>query len=151
MNKNLHVTLVSRAMAILLSAAAFLIFIACGRGPELSPYQQIDNSRAAVSNTGHERESIKADEIDAANLPPEAREVLQLIKIGGPFPYAKDGVVFGNREGMLPQRSYGCYHEYTVKTPGNRDRGPRRIISARNGEYYYTDNHYRSFKRIRER
>lgn len=88
--------------------------------------------------------------ISIEELPPEAREVLLLIKTGGPFPYAKDGSVFGNRERRLPRRPHGYYREYTVPTPGARDRGPRRIIAGRNGELYYTDDHYRRFKRIVE-
>ena len=83
-------------------------------------------------------------------LPPEARETLALIRSGGPFPYARDGVVFNNREGLLPKRERGYYREYTVKTPGSRDRGARRIVAGRAGELYYTHDHYRSFRRIIE-
>ena len=82
------------------------------------------------------------------SLPAEARETLVLIKAGGPFPYRQDGRVFHNREGLLPKRERGYYREYTVKTPGARDRGARRIVTGRGGEYYYTDDHYRSFRRI---
>lgn len=81
-------------------------------------------------------------------LPPEARQTLALIRAGGPFPYARDGAVFGNREGVLAKRERGYYREYTVKTPGARDRGPRRVVAGRGGELYYTDDHYRSFRRI---
>ena len=91
-----------------------------------------------------------AGEIRVAELPTEARETLALIKAGGPFPYPRDGAVFGNRERLLPKRERGYYREYTVKTPGARDRGARRIIAGRGGEYYYTEDHYRSFKVIRE-
>jgi ribonuclease T1 len=83
-------------------------------------------------------------------LPPEARETLRLIRAGGPFPYARDGVVFHNREGLLPKRERGYYREYTVKTPGAKDRGARRIVSGKGGELYYTHDHYRSFRRIIE-
>ena len=62
----------------------------------------------------------------------------------------RDGVVFGNRERLLPQRERGYYREYTVPTPGLKHRGARRIVAGRGGELYYTDDHYRSFKRIRE-
>jgi ribonuclease T1 len=86
----------------------------------------------------------------AAQLPPQARETLHLIRAGGPFPYAKDGVVFGNYERVLPRKPRGYYHEYTVPTPGAHDRGARRIITGRAGELYYTDDHYRTFKRILE-
>jgi ribonuclease T1 len=94
--------------------------------------------------------SAWAGEIDPQSLPPEARETLALIKAGGPFPYARDGTVFRNREGLLPARPRGYYREYTVRTPGARDRGARRIVAGKGGEYYYTHDHYRSFKRIRE-
>jgi len=89
-------------------------------------------------------------EVALADLPPEARETVVRIRAGGPFRYAKDGSVFGNREWLLPQRERGYYRAYTVPTPGARDRGARRIIAGRAGELYYTDDHYRSFRRIRE-
>ena len=89
-------------------------------------------------------------EIAVAALPREAQQTLQTIRRGGPFPYERDGVVFGNYERRLPQRGRGYYHEYTVPTAGAKNRGARRIISGGAGEYYYSDDHYRSFQRIRE-
>jgi ribonuclease T1 len=89
-------------------------------------------------------------EIRMAELPPEARATLELIRKGGPFPYAKDGAVFGNRESALPKQRRGYYREYTVKTPHVRTRGARRIIWGAGGEYYYTDDHYNHFRRIRD-
>jgi ribonuclease T1 len=89
-------------------------------------------------------------DVRLGELPPEARQTLALIRAGGPFPYARDGAVFGNREGRLARHERGYYREYTVKTPGARDRGARRIIASRGGEFYYTDDHYRSFRRIIE-
>ena len=89
-------------------------------------------------------------DVAVTDLPPEARATLSLIRAGGPFPYARDGVVFGNREGRLPPRPRGYYREYTVPTPGARDRGARRIVAGRAGELYYTGDHYRSFRRIIE-
>ena len=86
----------------------------------------------------------------AANLPSEARYTLALIKNGGPFPYSRDGVVFGNYEKRLPIKARGYYREYTVKSPWRRDRGPRRIIAGQAQDYYYTEDHYRSFRRIVE-
>ncbi len=86
--------------------------------------------------------------VAVAQLPDEARTTLALIKSHGPFPYHQDGVVFQNRERLLPRESSGYYHEYTVKTPGSGDRGARRIIKARDGTLYYTSDHYDSFKRI---
>jgi ribonuclease T1 len=93
-------------------------------------------------------------EIDARVLPPEARDVLALVRAGGPFRYERDGVVFGNRERSLPRRPRGFYHEYTVPTPGLRTRGARRIVCGGSRQApevcYYTDDHYATFKRIRE-
>ena len=104
------------------------------------------------------RGPVSTSDIPAAALPGEARTTLALVKAGGPFPYAKDGSVFGNRENLLPARQRGYYREYTVRTPGARDRGARRIVAGAgasgdartSGEYYYTDDHYNSFRRIRE-
>ena len=81
-------------------------------------------------------------------LPVQARETIELIQRGGPFPYRQDGAVFQNRERLLPARPNGYYHEYTVKTPGSPDRGARRIIAGDKGELYYTDDHYDSFRQV---
>jgi ribonuclease T1 len=83
-----------------------------------------------------------------ASLPAEAVDTVALIEQGGPFPYDRDGVVFENREGLLPDHESGYYHEYTVPTPGSADRGARRIITGHAGELYWTDDHYQSFRRI---
>ena len=88
--------------------------------------------------------------IRAVDLPPEARETLALIRSGGPFPHARDGSVFANREGLLPPAARGSYREYTVMTPGRKDRGARRIVAVGRGEFYYTEDHYRSFRRVIE-
>ena len=88
--------------------------------------------------------------IRVAELPVPARETLLAIKQGGPFAYPRDGVVFNNFEQVLPKRQRGYYHEYTVVTPGESNRGVRRIISGAAHEYYYTTDHYQTFKRILE-
>lgn len=88
--------------------------------------------------------------IAVAELTAEARDTLQTIKRGGPFAYPRDGVVFKNYERILPKQPRGYYREYTVKTPGARNRGARRIISGKVNEYYYTADHYKTFKRILE-
>lgn len=98
----------------------------------------------------HHAASGAFQSVAVAELPPEARETLNLVKQGGPFPYARDGVVFSNREHKLPPQPRGYYHEYTVKTPGSHDRGPRRIVCGRLPECYYTGDHYRTFRRISE-
>ena len=89
-------------------------------------------------------------DIALAALSREAHATLALIKAGGPFPYARDGSAFGNRERLLPARGRGYYREYTVPTPGARNRGARRIVAGASGDYYYTGDHYNSFRRIRE-
>jgi len=88
--------------------------------------------------------------IAAAQLPAEARVTLTLIDAGGPFPYRRDGIVFQNRERRLPERAKGYYHEYTVQTPGGSNRGARRIITGDKPPvvFYYTADHYKSFRRI---
>ncbi len=86
-----------------------------------------------------------------SELPTEARDTLALIKRGGPFPYSRDGIVFRNFEKRLPLKNRGYYREYTVPTPGARYRGARRIVVGQNREYYYTADHYRTFRRIRDR
>ena len=89
-------------------------------------------------------------EVLSSQLPAEARETIALIRRGGPFPYERDGIVFGNFEKRLPAQPRGYYREYTVRTPGVKNRGARRIVAGRGGELYYTDDHYGSFRRIKE-
>jgi len=92
-------------------------------------------------------------EVPLSTLPAEARATLQRIHAGGPFPYSRDGVVFNNRERILPAMPRGYYREFTVPTPGMRTRGGRRIVCggdvAALSECYYSDDHYQSFRRIR--
>jgi ribonuclease T1 len=98
--------------------------------------------------------ALSQAEIAVRELPKEAREVLKQIRTGGQFAHERDGVVFGNREGLLPRHPRGYYHEYTVPTPGARNRGARRIVCGgppKSPEVcYYTADHYNSFARIRE-
>ncbi|MFD3541852.1 ribonuclease domain-containing protein [Streptomyces sp. NPDC058662] len=86
--------------------------------------------------------------VRAEALPPQARDVLALIDAGGPYPYRQDGTVFGNFEKVLPPQKRGYYREFTVRTPGERDRGARRIVTGRGGEFFYTDDHYETFKAV---
>ena len=83
-------------------------------------------------------------------LPREARATIALVERGGPFPHRQDGSVFGNREGRLPRKPRGWYREYTVDTPGLSHRGARRIVTGGDPprEWYYTDDHYDSFRRF---
>jgi ribonuclease T1 len=87
-------------------------------------------------------------DISIKALPPEARETLRLIERGGPYQYDRDGIIFGNFEKRLSIRERGYYHEFTVRTPGVKHRGARRIVTGKGGEMYYSDDHYKTFKRI---
>ena len=117
-----------------LAGLAFAALVALGAPPALAQFAP----------------SPGVGEVAASQLPPQARDTLARIKKGGPYPYAKDGAVFGNREGRLPRQKRGYYREYTVKTPGERTRGARRIVAGRGGEFWYTEDHYATFRRIRE-
>jgi len=97
----------------------------------------------------------QAQEISRAELPPEGRETLALIRQGGPFPHRRDGIVFNNFEKRLPLKPRGHYREYTVRTPGLKHRGARRIVCGgepphRPQDCWYTEDHYKSFRKIIE-
>ncbi|MCV2370312.1 guanyl-specific ribonuclease [Roseateles oligotrophus] len=102
------------------------------------------------------KETLASLEIVALSaLPREAQKTHQLIHAGGPFPYDKDGIVFGNRERILPKHPRGYYREYTVPTPGSRNRGARRMVCggkppSNPDVCYYTGDHYSSFKRVEQ-
>ena len=97
-----------------------------------------------------EPDSPAASAISAAELPAQARATIELIRKGGPYPYERDGLVFGNYEKRLPPRERVYYREYTVRTPGASGRGSRRIVAGKGGELYYTEDHYQTFRRIKE-
>ena len=118
--------------------------IAPGATPAASPTPNVGSLGPGLKPTAPKGMAT----VGIDQLPPEARHVLQLIGEGGPFPYSQDGVVFENREKLLPKEASGYYHEYTVPTPGSSDRGARRIVTGKHGERYYTDDHYDSFKWI---
>ena len=130
------------------------------RAPERSNDRNPDRASGKASDRASDRSSDRASRqggdglgtVAVGNLPAEARQTLALIREGGPYPYEKDGTVFGNYERKLPRQRRGYYTEYTVKTPRVRSRGARRIIAGgRDGrptEFYYTDDHYQTFRRI---
>ena len=98
-------------------------------------------------SSGDDSRAVHAVALSA--LPAQAAETVHLIQRGGPFPYPdNDGVTFHNYEHELPSEPDGYYREYTVPTPGSPDRGARRIITGRGGQYYYTDDHYETFERV---
>ncbi|MER7582912.1 ribonuclease [Kitasatospora sp. NPDC097691] len=104
----------------------------------LAPIAVATDAHAAVSGS-----------VCLSALPPEAADTLDLIASDGPFPYSQDGVVFQNREHVLPSESYGYYHEYTVVTPGSPTRGARRIVTGQDyQEDYYTGDHYATFRLV---
>ncbi|WP_152361687.1 ribonuclease domain-containing protein [Microlunatus speluncae] len=130
------ITPTARWLAGLLAALALLI-TGCAVGVVAPPVTERD------AESGLEL-------VDLDQLPAEARRTADLIRAGGPFPYRKDGAAFGNREGLLPDRPSGYYREFTVPTPGEDDRGARRIVTGDDDRIlYYTDDHYQSFRRIR--
>ena len=131
-----------RLLGALLLCAALAFVAACGSGkgsPTAPPPAASASAPAWAKGLG----TVRADE-----LPPQAREVLALIDKGGPYPYRQDGTVFGNFEKVLPKQKRGYYHEFTVRTPGERDRGARRIVTGQGGEFFYTDDHYATFKAV---
>jgi guanyl-specific ribonuclease Sa len=120
-----------------------------GLHSEPLPLPPPDSAGPASAPSAPAATATAADALPAF-LPPEARQTLRLIAQGGPFPHRQDGSVFGNREGRLPRQSQGYYREYTVDTPGLSHRGARRIVTGGQPprEYYYTDDHYESFRRF---
>jgi ribonuclease T1 len=130
----------SRAARRFLLFGAALLALGLGLPPAAAREGRLDRASAAAGLPA----------IRVRDLPPEARETLSLIERSGPFTHRRDGAVFSNRERRLPPRPRGYYREYTVPTPGARDRGARRIVSGSGGERYYSPDHYRSFRHIEE-
>lgn len=121
-----------------------------GLTPDRSPQQPTSQSSGSTSSTGSSVDSGDLPVVDPADLPREARDTMELIDHGGPYPFpGRDDVTFSNRERLLPQQPRGYYREYTVITPGSSDRGARRIIAGRGGDWYWTADHYDSFSRIK--
>ncbi|MCX3062965.1 ribonuclease domain-containing protein [Streptomyces beihaiensis] len=129
---------------LLLALGLLLAGCTSGSGPAFAPSSSPPRGATASAPAW----AADMATVRAGRLPAEARRTLARIDRGGPFPYAKDGTVFGNYEGELPRHRRGYYHEYTVRTPGERDRGARRIVTGSGGEIYYTDDHYKSFKAV---
>lgn len=119
-------------------ALLVIIVLGCGRAASTTPVPTSVGLPAGFHGAT----------VAMSQLPAEARATLDRIAAGGPFRYAQDDSVFGNREGLLPARPSGYYREYTVVTPGSIDRGARRIVAGAAGERYYTDDHYASFRFI---
>ena len=126
-----------------------LLLLWGGAGQETVPASPTGTSASARIPPAGRDPGTGLPVVTLGSLPPEAQQTVRLIDRGGPFPYAKDGAVFGNRERLLPARRSGWYREYTVPTPGEDDRGARRIVTGdRDRELFWTDDHYASFARV---
>ncbi|MFJ3726290.1 ribonuclease domain-containing protein [Streptomyces sp. NPDC090045] len=147
---------VPRSLLRLLGAAflcaALVGAVGCG-GQQPAPAAASASASASVRGASPGSDTAPAwakgmAVVRADTLPQQARDVLALIDKGGPYPYRQDGTVFGNFEKALPKQKRGYYHEFTVRTPGERDRGARRIVTGEGGEFFYTDDHYDTFKAV---
>lgn len=141
----------SRITSIVGTVIAVLLFgflVVFATGSEQNDGQ--DSSTDLATGAAAVSEQVFSDlpSMSEGELPLEALDTLDLIDSGGPYPFDRDDLVFQNREGLLPDRSRGHYREYTVITPGENDRGARRIVAGDDGERYYTADHYSSFREI---
>lgn len=148
-----------RPTRLILAALAALVLTGCalipGGSSTARPVAQatavpIPHAPAAPTSTARvvPPAGWRGGTVHIGDLPMEAIDTLLRIAEGGPFPYDQDGATFQNREGLLPAHPRGYYREYTVETPGSPDRGARRIVTGEDGERYYTDDHYDSFRFI---
>ncbi len=133
---------------IILTAIVLIGFVAALSALDFNPAAAQPAPHSKIERGMIRQAAIESIPLSA--LPPEGRATFDLIKKGPPYPYKKDGTTFGNRERRLPQKPHGYYKEFTVKTPDARDRGARRVVAGSRGECYYSDDHYRTFKLIRE-
>jgi ribonuclease T1 len=133
----------NRVRRPLLALVALLVVLGVGYGVNATRHS---DPKATVSSA---EPTVSSEDVALSSLPSQAATTVALIKKGGPFPYPRnDGVVFSNNEHLLPREASGYYHEYTVPTPGASNRGTRRIITGKAGEYYYTGDHYEHFERV---
>lgn len=137
-----------RLVAVLLAGTMALGWLTGCRSSSGGATAATPASAAAGQALAPSRATTDLPTVAVAGLPPQAVDTLELIAAGGPFPYAKDGATFGNREGILPGQPKGFYAEYTVVTPGSDDRGARRIVAGEDGSRFYTSDHYASFREV---
>ncbi|WP_018133895.1 ribonuclease domain-containing protein [Acaricomes phytoseiuli] len=150
--------IIAGALAVLVLFGSVLLMTGLGLGDgessstDTTSASSLQASGAASSSAqpSDVRNPSRLPEVKASELPEEAWKTLTLIAQDGPFPYDRDGINFGNFEGLLPKRQSGYYREYTVITPGASNRGARRIVAGQSGEKYYTSDHYSSFFFIQE-
>jgi ribonuclease T1 len=138
---------VRRAVRLLPVLALLLVGLLTGCSGTTSAVRSADPAGAATG-LAPLRPVSDLPTVAVAALPPQAVRTLEDIASGGPFPYAKDGSVFQNREGNLPSRPTGFYREYTVEKPGEDDRGPWRIVAGDDGSRFWTQDHYASFEEV---
>jgi ribonuclease T1 len=133
-----------RTKPLLWIVAALAVFVTAlwQQRAEYAPKSAKPHASVPVSKWARVQEVVPAGERDALLA------TLKVIDAGGPFPYRKDGVTFSNREAQLPAQPRGYYREYTVPTPGSSDRGARRVVQGRDGDTWYTHDHYKTFVRI---
>ncbi|NHD17274.1 MULTISPECIES: ribonuclease domain-containing protein [unclassified Actinopolyspora] len=138
-----HTANAPRVLLAGLFAVLGLLVPATVASAEPAPAHSAGSSAAVSAACGN---TSGFEQVALSDLPPEATDTVRLIQQGGPYPYPEDGGVFHNWEGILPDCPEGYYHEYTVDTPGVDHRGARRFVVGSEGEYFYTDDHYESFR-----
>lgn len=128
--------------------AALAVFVTAlwQQRAEYAPESQTPHASVPVTEEAQKWARVQEVVPDAERA--QLLETLALIDRGGPYPYKKDGSTFANREALLPAQPRGYYREYTVPTPGSRDRGARRVVQGKDGDTWYTSDHYRTFVRI---
>lgn len=133
-----------RTKPLIWIVAALAVFVTAlwQQRAEYAPAKPAPHASVPVSTWARVHEVVPAGEQE------QLLATLALIDRGGPYPYRKDGSTFSNREAQLPAQPRGYYREYTVPTPGSRDRGARRVVQGKDGDTYYTSDHYRTFVRI---
>lgn len=133
-----------------LSVVAVLVTVAalagCAASPSGTGTGTAPRTASGAAATRTPRSGLPT--VPLRDLPPQVAQTLALIDKGGPYPYRQDDTVFGNLEGHLPKHPRGYFHEYTVPTPGSSDRGARRLVVGRDGDVYYTADHYASFRQV---
>ncbi|WP_068262884.1 ribonuclease domain-containing protein [Janibacter limosus] len=142
---------------VLILLAAWIVLTGA---PDDPPAERSGGTTSATSSAHHGESGSTPDggstpdsglgTIAESALPAEGQETLDLIRSGGPFPYDRDGITFGNREGILPSQQRGYYREYTVPTPGLDHRGAKRIVCGEQHDCYFSSDHYESFRQIEE-
>lgn len=138
------------AVLVVVALIALGSYLAPDQGPSNTVQPSSTTSSPATSPRSDSGSETGLRSVELNTLPRQAQQTVALIEAGGPYPYAKDGATFGNRERILPAQRSGYYREYTVPTPGEADRGARRIVTGDDDQqFFYTADHYDSFVRIR--